>query len=171
MVEDVRSAVDALQKDAVVDGAKISVLGYTLGGTVGLYAAALDERIAGVVSVCGFTPMRTDTPDKGTSGMTRFSHQTGILPRLGLFAGKEPNLPYDYDEILALAAPRPVLVVQALRDRDATPDEVRAAVNRARNIYKLKGVPDKLGLLEPDDYARFPAATQDQVIEWMKKNF
>ncbi|MDP4290248.1 MAG: alpha/beta fold hydrolase [Bacteroidota bacterium] len=171
MVEDVRGAVDALQKDALVDASRISVVGYTLGGTVGLYAAALDERIAGVVSICGFTPMRTDTQDKGTSGMTRYSHQHGLLPRLGLFAGKEATLPYDYDDMMALVAPRPVLVVQPQKDRDASPGEVRAAVARAGNIFTLKGVPGKIGLMEPDDYARLTAATQDHVIEWMKKNF
>jgi pimeloyl-ACP methyl ester carboxylesterase len=171
MVEDVRAAVDALQKEAVVDPAKISVFGYTLGGTVGLYAAALDDRIAGVVSICGFTPMRTDTPDKGTSGMTRYSSEYGILPRLGLFAGKEANLPYDYDDLIALIAPRPVLVVQPQRDRDVTPSDVRATVERARNIFILKNVTDKLGFLEPDDYGRFTSATQDQAINWMKRNF
>ena len=171
MVEDVRAAVDVLQKDAVVDPVKISVFGYTLGGTVGLYVAALDDRIAGVVTICGFTPMRTDTPEKGTSGMTRYSNEYGLLPRLGLFAGKEAKLPYDYEDLIALIAPRPVLVVQPQRDRDVTSAEVRAAIERAKNIFKLKNVPDKLGLLEPDDYARFPSATQEQAINWIKKNF
>jgi len=171
MVEDVRSAVTALQRDAVVDPEHISVFGYTLGGTLGLYAAALDERISGVVTICGFTPMRTDLTSQGTSGMTRYSHQHGLIPRLGLFAGNEGNLPYDYDDLMAMIAPRPVLVVQPTRDRDASPGDVRAAVQRARNIYTLKGASGKLGILEPDDYARFTSATQDQTIEWMKNNF
>ena len=33
-----------------------TLFGYSLGGTVGLYAAALDDRIKGVVSISGFTP-------------------------------------------------------------------------------------------------------------------
>lgn len=171
MVEDVQNAVTTLQQEAMVDSSKIWVFGYTMGGTVGLYAAALDERIAGAVSICGFTPMRTDTPDKGTSGMTRYSHLYGLIPRLGLFAGQEKNLPYDYDDLMAMVAPRPLLVVQPARDRDATPADVRTAVSNAKKIYTLQGAGNKIALQEPDDYARFPASTQDKVIEWMKTNF
>jgi dienelactone hydrolase len=171
MVEDVRGAVDALQADRLVDPKNISVFGYTLGGTLGLYAAALDARISGVVSICGFTPLRTDTPDRGTSGMTRYSHERGLLPRLGLFAGREATIPYDYDDLIGLIAPRPVLVVQPQLDRDAHPGDVRAAVERARHIYSLYGAQGELGLDEPRDIARLPTKTQDRVIAWMKANF
>src|SRR5690606_4355481 len=78
MVEDVRGAIDALQADSLVDPQRISLFGYTLGGTVGLYAAALDPRVHGVVSICGFTPMRTDTVGRGTSGLVRYSHERGL---------------------------------------------------------------------------------------------
>jgi pimeloyl-ACP methyl ester carboxylesterase len=171
MVEDVRGAVDALQADNLVDPKNISVFGYTLGGTVGLYAAALDARISGVVSICGFTPLRTDTPDRGTGGVARYSHERGLLPRLGLFAGREATLPYDYDDLIGLIAPRPVLVVQPQMDRDAHPADVRAAVERARGVYSFYGTPDQLGLDEPRDIARLPAKTQDRAIAWMKAKF
>ncbi|MDR2673586.1 MAG: alpha/beta hydrolase [Opitutaceae bacterium] len=170
MVEDARAAVDALEREELVDAKNISVFGYTLGGTVGLYAAALDARIAGVVSICGFTPMRADTPARGLSGATRYSHQHGLLPRLGLFAGEEARLPYDYEDLLALIAPRPVLVVQPLRDRDASPDAVRAAVVRARRAGEKHRAADLPALQEPDDYARLTTATQDAAIEWMREN-
>ncbi|GHT22494.1 hypothetical protein AGMMS4957_12760 [Bacteroidia bacterium] len=168
MVEDLHHAVDALQTDTLVDARQISVFGYTLGGTLGIYAAALDNRIASVVSIAGFTPMRSDTPDKGMSGMTRYSHLYGLIPRAGLFAGHESQLPYDYDDLLALIAPRPVLIVQPQQDRDANPTDVRTAVKRAQSTYKLKQATGKLELQEPDDYARLTNATQDKAIEWMK---
>ena len=63
-----------LQKETIVDASNISLFGFTLGGTVGLYAATLDNRISCVVSIGGFTPMRTDVAEKGTSGATRYSH-------------------------------------------------------------------------------------------------
>jgi pimeloyl-ACP methyl ester carboxylesterase len=171
MVEEVQNAITTLQRDAMVDSSKIWVFGYTMGGAVGLHAAALDDRIAGVVSICGFTPLRTDTPEKGTSGMTRYSHLYGLIPRLGLFAGQEKNIPYDYDDLMAMVAPRPLLVVQPSRDRDAIPADVRAAVTNAKKIYTLQSAASKIALQEPDDYGRFPAAVQDEAIKWMKTNF
>jgi pimeloyl-ACP methyl ester carboxylesterase len=171
MVENLRSAVDALEKDAIVDPKNISVYGFSMGGALGLYAAALDERIAGVVSIAGFTPMRTDTPDKGMSGMTRYSHVYGLMPRLGLYAGKEAQLPYDFDDLIGMIAPRPVLVVQPSRDKDADPVAVRAAVKTAGKVFAQKNAAAKLGLQEPDDYGRLTDATQDAAIKWMKSNF
>jgi len=170
MVEDLHNAVDVLQNDSIVNANKISVFGYTMGGTLGLYAAALDNRITSVVSISGFTPMRKDTEDRGMSGMTRYSHQQGLIPRLGLFAGYEQHLPYDYDELISLIAPRPVLIVQPLLDRDADIDDVRAAIKRAREIYNYNNAANNLNLQEPKDYGRLTTATQDKIIEWMEKN-
>ncbi|MGV8093453.1 MAG: alpha/beta fold hydrolase [Mangrovibacterium sp.] len=171
MIEDLHAAVDVLQKDSLIDAGHISVYGFTMGGTLGLYAAALDERISGVVAICGFTPMRTDMPDKGMSGMTRYSHLYGLIPRLGLFAGNESQLPYDFDDLIALIAPRPVLIVQPQKDRDADPKEVRAALSRAQKVYTFSGAEKKLELQEPDDYGRLTNATQDRIIQWIKNNF
>jgi dienelactone hydrolase len=167
MVEDVRAAVDALQKDPTVDPQRIAVFGYSLGGMVGLYAAALDPRIQAVVSIDGFTPLRTDTVATGTGGIARFSHERGLLPRLGFFDGHENQVPYDYDGLLGLIAPRPVLVVQPQMARDANPADVHAAVLQARRVYALYGAADRLALDEPRDYARLPAATQDRIIRWL----
>ncbi|MES2777606.1 MAG: alpha/beta fold hydrolase [Bacteroidota bacterium] len=171
MMEDLHNAVDVLEKDSMVDAKNISVYGFSMGGALALYAAALDKRIAGVVAVAGFTPMRTDTPNKGMSGMTRYSHLHGLVPRLGFFAGHESKLPYDFDDMMALIAPRPVLIVQPSRDRDADPAAVRNAVNRAQKIYSFNNATNKLELQEPDDYGRFTDATQEKAIEWMKNNF
>ena len=129
MVEDTTRAVDALSADAAIDPARISVFGYTIGGTVGLYAAALDPRIKSVVSISGFTPMRTDTADRGTGGLARYSDERALLPRLGFFIGNESRLPYDFDELIATIAPRSVLVVEPTMDRATTPADVRQAVD------------------------------------------
>jgi pimeloyl-ACP methyl ester carboxylesterase len=171
MVEDLHAAVDVLEKDSLVEAKNISVYGFSMGGALGLYAAATDKRISGVVSIAGFTPMRSDTPDKGMSGMTRYSQLHGLIPRLGLYAGNEARLPYDFDDVIALIAPRPVLIVQPQQDRDADPAAVRNAVKRAKGIYSLKRAENKLELQEPDDYGRLTDATQDKAIQWMKNNF
>jgi dienelactone hydrolase len=162
MVEDVRGALDALAKDEMVDPQRIWLFGYTLGGSVALHTAALDERVHGVVSIAGFTPWRVP------GGTTAFSEERGLLPRLGFFAGHEDRIPYDHDALLATLAPRPVLIVQPQMDRLADPTGVRTAVEQARRAYALRDAAPALGLLEPHDYRRFPATTQDAVIRWMQ---
>jgi dienelactone hydrolase len=170
MVEDARAGIDALQRDPMVNPDQIYLFGYSLGGMVALHTAALDPRVKGVVSIAGFTPMRTDTADKGTGGLARYSRDLPLAPRLGFFIGNEARLPYDYNELIAAIAPRPVYLVQPALDRDATPGEVHDAVDQARKIYGLYNAADKLALDEPWDYNRLPSATQERAISWMKDN-
>src|SRR5699024_2491673 len=47
MVADTRAAVDALEGLKYIDGDQIFLSGFALGGTVSLFTAALDDRIAG----------------------------------------------------------------------------------------------------------------------------
>jgi pimeloyl-ACP methyl ester carboxylesterase len=167
LVEDARMAAGALQGDEAVDPERISIFGYGLGGLVGLYAAALDPRIKSLVSICGFTPMRTDTADKGAGGLARYSYECGLVPRLGFFVGHENRVPYDYHDLMGLIAPRPAMIVQPVLDRDANPADVHASVAQASEVYRLYAAADKLNLWEPWDYSRLPDYMQDKAIQWM----
>jgi len=170
MVEDARAAIDALQKDSLVDPQRVYLFGYSMGGAVGIYTAALDSRVKGLVSICGFTPMRSDTAARGTGGVARYSHERGLIPRLGFFVGHENQLPYDFPELLGVLAPRPVLVVEPQLDRDATPADVKTAVEQAKRVYALYGSAASLELQEPWDYNRLSTPTQDEIVKWMGAN-
>jgi hypothetical protein len=141
-----------------------------LGGAVAIYTAALDSRVKGIVSVAGFTPMRTDTVATGTGGIARYSKTRDILPRLGFFVGHESQIPYDYDDLLALIAPRPALIIEPLLDRDATPSDVHKAVEDARRVYGLYSASDHLMLSEPWDFNRLPNYMLHDAVQWMVKN-
>jgi pimeloyl-ACP methyl ester carboxylesterase len=170
MVADTRAAIDTLQKESMVDPNRIYLYGYSMGGMVAIHTAALDSRVKGVVSICGFTPMRNDTFDRGTGGLARYSIDLPLLPRLGFFIGNESRLPYDYNELIATIAPRSVYVLAPQLDRDANPPDIRAAVGQAKTIFSLYNAADKLVLDEPWDYNRLPEATQDRIIQWMSVN-
>lgn len=170
LVEDARAAVDYLQTDELVDPSRIYLFGYSIGGNVAVYTAALDQRVKGIVSIVGFTPMRTDTADKGTGGVGRYAYERDLIPRLGFFVGHEQQIPVDYDGLLGMIAPRPVLVIEPRLDRDATPADVHAAVEEARKVYALYGATNKLALQEPWDYNRLPTSTLNDAVQWMKAN-
>lgn len=169
MVSDTRAAVDALNNMAFIDGNSIYTCGYSLGGTVGLYAAALDNRITGTVSVCGFTPMRTSGMNRDIEGIRAYSHLHGLLPRLGFFTGNETRIPYDFDGILACIAPRPILITAPQLDRDADNEDVTACVEEVRKVYELYGNPKNITFLDPVDYSHFFDNRQDEVIDWLRE--
>jgi len=169
MVADVKGAVDALSHLEFVDSSKIVVAGYSLGATVGLYATALDERIAGLVSVSGFTPMRAATQGKGIEGVQAFSHLHGLIPRLGFFVGHGDRIPHDYQDLLGAIAPRPVLLIAPTLDQTANLKDIRASVTEAGKIYKLLGAPDQLILNSPDDFNRFSDEMKEIIYGWAGK--
>jgi dienelactone hydrolase len=171
MVTDTRGAVDALAHLDIIDPGRIIVAGYSLGATVGLYTAATDERIAGVVSVAGFTPLRTNTAGRGTEGILTYSHLHGLQPRLGFFAGHEARIPVDFNEIIAGISPRPVLMIAPEHDKDAHLQDIKNAVEQASDIYKLYGSPDNIQLQVPNDINRFSREMQEDMIEWLMKKF
>lgn len=168
-VEDTLAAVEALGKIEFIDPRRIWLLGYATGGMTALHAAALDERVAGVVSVAGFTPMRTDTLDKGTGGIARWSVWMPLLPKLGAFIGNEPRLPYDFHEVLGFIAPRPTLVFAPKIDGQATMGDVKRCVEEAGGAYELLAAKGALRFEEVDDYNHFSPETQKIVYERLKQ--
>ncbi|MBN2287788.1 MAG: alpha/beta fold hydrolase [Candidatus Glassbacteria bacterium] len=168
MVADVRGALDLLGNLEFIDSSRIYAAGYSLGATVGLFSAALDSRLAGAASVCGFTPLRTATAEKGIEGIRAFSHLHGLLPRAGFFVGQEERLPVDFQEILASIAPRPLLLVAPELDRDACFTDVRACMQQVSEVYGLYAAEDKLEFLAPVDFSHFDENRQQEVIHWLE---
>jgi len=164
-VEDTLAAVEALEKVSFIDAKRIWLFGYGTGGMTALHAAALDERVHGVVSVGGFTPMRLDTAARGTGGLTRWGSWLPLQPRLAAFVGHENRVPYDYHELLALMAPRPTLVFAPKVDYQASLADVRACVNEALNVYELVNGRGALEFHELEDYHHFSPETQQAVFE------
>jgi dienelactone hydrolase len=167
MVTDTRAAIAAVRALDVVDPARIYVVGYGLGAKVGLLVAALDHGVTALAAVCGFDPLRLDTPNKGTEGLRHYSHLHGLMPRLGFFIEHESRLPFDYDQVLAAAAPKPVLLVAPELDRYAPVEDVRREVDAARKIYRLLRREEALRLDTPLDFNRFKRQSQEQVFDWL----
>ncbi len=154
-VADTRTAVEALSRQPQVDPEQIYLVGYGAGTMAALIAGALDERVAGVIAVSGLTPLRLDTVASGTGGVARWSHWLPLLPRLGAFVGEERRIPCDWHEVLALIAPRPVLVITPAVDYQSRFEPLRQAVDAARPAFALLGAPQSLVFQRTEDYHRF----------------
>lgn len=166
MIEDTRAAVDALSNLEEIDSSRIFLLGYALGAKIGLLTAGVEDRVKGLVSICGIDPLRLDTAEKGVEGIRQYSHLHGLMPRLGFFEGNEDRVPFDFDEVLALVAPKPALVVAPTLDRYARIADVEREVEASKKIYALLGHPQALKLETPVDVNRFAYRTQVSVIDW-----
>ncbi len=183
MVRDARAAVDFLSSPNEkfryesgksvakqfpnIDTSRIFLLGYSLGGLVALYATALDGRVAGLASFCGFTPMRTDTDEKNTGGIRRLWELHALQPRLGLYNGREDQLPFDFEDMLALIAPRDCLLVSPIYDRETEAGCIQQCIEKAAFFWNEKSSGGNLTTLMPEDYNRFEPEQHRIFLEWL----
>ena len=152
-----------------IDKDRVCVVGYGFGSIVGLYAAALDDRISGVACFCGLTPLRSNTNERVTGGNRRLWQWHALLPKLGLFPGRESEIPYDYDEVLGLIAPRPCLIYSPQRDRFANFDDTVQCVTKTGKQWPSSGPSTSLRHDTPDDINRFQKSQHDIFVKWLKE--
>jgi hypothetical protein len=135
-------AVDYLVTDPDIDATRIIVVGHSRLGKTALLASAFDERVALAIphqAGCGGT-----SPSRGTVGESVKRINTSF-PHWFNGAFKEFNdhperLPFDQHCLIALMAPRPVLLSNAVEDQWANPSGQFEMLKAAEPVYKLLGV-------------------------------
>ncbi|WP_017260061.1 alpha/beta fold hydrolase [Pedobacter arcticus] len=167
MVTDVSGVLDGLYKINNIDQNKIFVLGNTLGGTVGIYAAALDNRVKALVSVSGFSPYRSSNLQY--ESIRTMSHLHGLIPRLGFFADTPKDAPVDLEEMLACIAPRPMMVVAPTLDRYGDRKQIENAVAASKVAYGLYGKSNNLQLYQPEDINRLSPESVTEIIKFFNQ--
>ena len=118
--------VDYLETLPQVDTKRIAINGYSRDGKMATIAAAMDERIAALIAastgVGGVLPCRSAGErgfGEGIESTTR-SFPTWFVPRLRFVAGREDRLPIDANLLVAMVAPRAVLMEWATTTRSPT---------------------------------------------------
>jgi hypothetical protein len=101
--------------------------------------------------------------------VARYSTLHDFLPRLGFFIGNEDRIPLDFHKLLAMLAPRPVLIMAPELDRHSRLTDVTRAVEFARVVYELHGAREKLHQYSPVDYNRLAERHQAKLVDWMTK--
>lgn len=143
-------AVDYLVEDADIDADRIMVLGHSRLGKTALLAGALDERIALITcngsGTGGSAPSRSDVGEDVEAITRRFPHWfTEPFP---WFSERETYLPFDQHELIALCAPRPVLLTNGTEDTWADPRGQFNMLKAAAPVYRLHGVDTPLAVDE-----------------------
>ncbi|MBA2480626.1 MAG: hypothetical protein H0V44_08185 [Planctomycetes bacterium] len=166
MLRDARAAVDMMTGLPFVDPTRIWMVGYHLGALQALHAAALDERIAGVIALSVPQPFRRDRAAHGCGGLGRWAHDLPLAPALSAYIGDEESVPYDLPELLAAIAPRPCTLIAPSIDRESRVEDLRSAVDCARRAYALEapGGADRLALQTPEGFSSHRADLNASVL-------
>jgi hypothetical protein len=127
-----------------VDAKRIAVVGHSRNGKTALLAGAFDERIAVVIPLqagCGGTaPSRTSDPRAESVKRINTSFPHWFCGNFKKFNDDPSRLPFDQHCLIALCAPRPVLLPNAEEDLWANPRGQFELLQAASPVYRLLGV-------------------------------
>jgi hypothetical protein len=88
--------------------------------------------------------------------------QDRYMPRLAEYRGRLEEIPFDFHELIAALAPRPVLIVAPKGDHNFRADSVDRIATAAGKVYALHGCPNALQVKHPDGGHDFPEPMRRQ---------
>jgi dienelactone hydrolase len=143
--------VDHLVTDQDIDPRRIAVVGHSRNGKTALLAAAFDERIALAIpsqAGCGGTapsrvapewaaPQANGRPKAETIAIINKNFPHWFCGNFKAFNDDPSKLPFDQHALIALCAPRPVLISCAAEDLWSYPPGQFAMLKAADPVYRL----------------------------------
>jgi dienelactone hydrolase len=159
------AAIDLLQALPQVDPERIACIGHSLGGHNSLFVTAFDKRIKAVVTSCGFTSFI-----KYYGGDLKGWSHKGYMPLISSKYNSDPEkMPFDFPEIIAAIAPRPIFINAPLHDSNFDVTGVYDCVETALPVYELFGAGENIIMKNPDAPHDFPPAEREEAYQFLDR--
>jgi dienelactone hydrolase len=126
-------ALDYLETRPEVDRERLGVTGRSGGGAYSWWIAALDERVKVAVPVAGITDLENHVVDGVVEGHCDCMFLVNTYR-------------WDYAQVAALVAPRPLLISNTDKDGIFPLEGVVRVHEKVRRLYRLHGAEKSLGL-------------------------
>jgi dienelactone hydrolase len=150
-------ALDYLSTRPEVDTNRFGATGRSGGGAYSWWIAALDDRIKAAAPVAGITDLHNHVVDGAVEGHCDCMFTVNTYR-------------WDYPQVAALVAPRPLLIVNTDADSIFPLDGVQRTQAQVRRIYVLHKASDKLGLVIGPGPHKDTQDLQVPVFRWFNKH-
>ena len=149
--------LDLLTQRPEVDAERLGVTGISGGGAQSWFVAAADERIKAVAPVCGASTVKAHVHTRTVDG-----HCDCMMP-INTYG-------WDFADVAALIAPRPLLIAQANRDGLNTIESVRDIYYDLDHIYNLYDASDVLSLVETPGGHSYHKTSRQKIFSFFIKH-
>ena len=157
-------ALDYLQSRPEIDSSRMGVTGRSGGGATSWWLASTDERVKAAVPVAGLSDLRGHVLSGEQAPMLRgcvtghcdcmYFHNVGGL---------------DYSHVIALCAPRAVLLGNSDLDPIFPVGGYRRPAAAAQHVFNLLGASDKFALLETKGGHTDTPELRNGAFKWFKR--
>ena len=155
---DVSRTIDVIEAHfPMIDASRIALMGNSGGGTTTIYAAALDERIAAAMPSCAFC-----------------GYRESIGELFHCVCNYVPNIMNEFDmgDLGGLIAPRPLIVVNGLKDGIFPIQSAKEQMEITKDLYADANAADMVRHVIGAEGHRFYAADAwpvfDELTGWKK---
>ena len=150
-------AIDYLETRSEVDKTKVGVTGRSGGGAYSWSMIALDSRVTTAAPVAGITDLRNHVIDGAVEGHCDCMYFVNTYG-------------WDYSELAACAAPKPLLIVNTDSDRIFPLDGVTRLHKKVAGLYRVNGNTNDLGLVIGPGPHLDTQDLQMPVFRWFNKH-
>ena len=175
--------IDVLEQNAaslIIDPKKTAVTGCSRYGKVALVVGAFDERIALTIpqeSGSGGTSSwrMADWEFQGDSSVLTLpmiaSEDWYFATSFDQFKGSTTKLPFDNHMLMAMVAPRALLLIDNAGLVPLAPQSAWGASLTARKVYQALGVTDRMGISQAPTHSHcsFPSSQQPELTAFITR--
>jgi len=165
-LSDHQRLLDALETVPYIRQGGFGAIGNSLGGRTVMYLAALEQRITAAVPSCGISPNLTNVWRSVPS-----KREWKLSPKWEEhFLRNGGQMLFDYQDMIALTAPRALLVLEPYND--ALNTHMDANFNcyvRGQKAYSLVGKPESFATLTHGDGHGIPPDVREFAYRWFDR--
>src|SRR6185369_5788589 len=149
-------ALDYLCTRPEVDTNRFGITGRSGGGAYSWTTAALDDRVKVAAPIAGITDLQNHVVDGVVEGHCDCMFLANTYR-------------WDYPQLAAMVAPRPLLIGNSDKDSIFPLDGVVRLHAKVRHIYELYGAADKLGLTITEGPHKDTQELQVPALHWFNR--